>query len=325
MTDLSPLTTINSLYLRDLPPGIQASLTSEGEVKPTGQGAMEGHADGYVYVVSARGWSIPRAVGHSTILYVGQSSDKTRVKGLASKTSPHSACAALQRLHWALRPGGEKPLDVWVHVVKTKTPIVHECLALNRIVLEHGEMPPANSRWERWLSTRVVQHLATGQGNDNPPFWTTGPHFEGDHGASKPAAWSTWFHVYTQSPGPKGGEDADWIGAVGWAWTSSKAKLRGKLLLAANEGADLQSLGNADELMEKGLAKQLWGADGAGCEVFVLPDETGVLGWEQHHDKEVIKAVLEKLFGSEDPLRSRIQAFFRSEAKRGRESDKTDG
>jgi hypothetical protein len=141
-------------------PVVDGRLTHEGGFKPSKRAdpVIEPEGTGYVYVVSLRGGVIPRAVGTSDVLYVGMTTKGGRVGQLTA--AKHSASPALSRLHSALTGRRTKGIPARVALFDSTNPRLHECLALNAIVHSHGEMPPANSRWERWLVVRVLEHLA---------------------------------------------------------------------------------------------------------------------------------------------------------------------
>ena len=262
---------------------VQGALTDTGAFVPKDGGSLADIPIGsYVYVVSAAGWEIPRAVDPTRVLYIGQSSRQERVGHLSAG---HSACSALARLHWAKQPK-DGHLDASVSVFESAFPDLDECMALNRFVGRHGELPPANSRWEGWLARLVLERLASeDRGDGARPAWNSERACNEPPPSGDQPCWSTWVHVYTQrvEPGTRGNRsDKDWLGAIGWLWPGwdlpltrpqAVADLAGSLLVAVNtdalETSAITALANQFEEVPGGRAiiDALWGESGKDCTI----------------------------------------------------------
>ena len=161
-----------------------------------------------VYTVSTPEQVFGRATGESTVLYVGKGT-WNRVAELWGGT--HSSRWTLARLKWARSP--DKPLHVEVAVFSRSRNELHECLALVRHMHAHGELPPANLRWEKWLADRVIEALM-GRAIAGRKGWKSLPrayHWP----KARQAATLIDLHFVG---GDEGYTDSNWRCSLGWVW-----------------------------------------------------------------------------------------------------------
>lgn len=107
-----------------------------------------------LYVVGLADGAFPRLAGQSPVLYVGQGRPD-RIGHLEEGT--HSARYALAHAVAALPP--TPSFEVRILDGHGFSGLL-ETAALTELVALHGEMPPANRRWESWLCYRVIEALA---------------------------------------------------------------------------------------------------------------------------------------------------------------------
>ncbi len=103
----------------------------------------------FVYaVVTAETAAIPRANGkHSRLLYVGMGY-RNRPRSLIQGS--HSASHALDQLRRAVTGAGKLAVELWL--AKAGNAALQEVNILNRCAQHYGELPPANRKWEGYLS-----------------------------------------------------------------------------------------------------------------------------------------------------------------------------
>ncbi|MDP2308621.1 MAG: hypothetical protein Q8P18_21550 [Pseudomonadota bacterium] len=184
----------------------------------------------FVYAVATADRPIHRANGStSRLLYVGMGYSN-RPRSLFDGT--HSASHALQQTrralcpHWLAHETWELPVEVWI--APADDAVLHEAKILNFCATFYGELPPANRKWEGYLSGAVVRELVRWafDGADAP----AGATYEWP----KDTPLSVWRDVY--APG-KGGA---WQFSLGWIHTARllrersgevPADLQGRLLL----------------------------------------------------------------------------------------------
>lgn len=112
----------------------------------------------HVYAILLRDGTLPTVGGGATrVLYIGQGGSG-RVHQLWE--GQHSATKSIGRAHFARTAGGLGPLHLEVVVKSSAQPELEEMRALNRFVLQHGQLPAFNGRFEGWLAPRVLEAVA---------------------------------------------------------------------------------------------------------------------------------------------------------------------
>lgn len=108
---------------------------------------------------------VHRADGRrSRLLYVGMG---RRNRPLSLVDGSHSASHALDGLRRRLaKDGARLPVELWV--TPSENCALQEVLVLNRCVQEYGELPPANLRWEGYLSGETLRRLARWALDEHP-------------------------------------------------------------------------------------------------------------------------------------------------------------
>ena len=274
-------------------PVVDGALEGSGRIKAAGDLELD-KKQGYVYVVSLTDSAIPRASGAlSTVLYVGRGTG-SRVGHLA--TGGHSACGALARLYWALRPG-EGDLPVRVSVFLVDHPGLSECLALNVVAHRTGELPPANCRWEHWLAKKVLEYLAE-KACSAEWTWTAAYNWPAQgKGQSPPQSVSTIvdFHAASASRTQPG----RYLGSLVWIWHEDWlpasepdrrfmriAEHAGSLLLVEDSRSSDKATGILSDLGSK--------KDWQGCRI-VGPsfNARGLYGMNERDAQEVLRALLD--------------------------------
>lgn len=87
-----------------------------------------------------------------------------------------------------------------------------EIQILNRYVEIHGELPPANTKWEGWLVARFLVALAAQSIHSTSFKWHHGAAYDWPSGhVHKPAA-STCVDFFSDR------DEDQWVGTLGWIW-----------------------------------------------------------------------------------------------------------
>ncbi|RME25389.1 MAG: hypothetical protein D6798_09080 [Deltaproteobacteria bacterium] len=271
-----------------LNPGGWVQLESEDKQRLTGlmQDGWARADEDYIYMVCLADDSVMRAVGCCPVLYVGHGQLR-RVEALTE--AKHSSRGALGRFAraWASRC---RSLAVEIIVKAVGGAGLREVLHLTHIARDHGEMPPANLRWEGYLSGRVIRACAK---------WATDPEadrrwlscvYEWDDG--NPVA--AWVDVHDRD----GQRVKEWVFSLGWVWSKGllehaygdrppvvPAQLQGRIILL--DGGKGSTAGYGVGQLP-GHGAQAW----TSCRVAAdLPAE-----WLENTDRALVQAQLGALW-----------------------------
>lgn len=203
------------------------ALLPEGELDFGSTGSADGHC---VYAIQRvlpgqAGEPLPvgRAVGESTILYIGE--------GKANRPGQlfhgrHSANAKLGRLAYAL---GQKQTPEALHVrvwvkscVNKQESVLEEARLLNQIAVVYGETPPCNARWEGWVAPRLLKALAkvaiAGSTSRTTQWWACPPYPWPQNTDGGPACTTIDFF---RGSGPGDRIRDNWVCSLAWVWPAS--------------------------------------------------------------------------------------------------------
>ncbi len=202
--------------------------------------------DYVVYAIATRSnEAIPRANGrHSRLLYVGMgqiSRPQLLRQGL------HSASHALNQYRRS-RGGNNLTVELWV--CPADNCALQEVMVLNACAREYGELPPANRKWEGYLSGEVLREMARWSLAEESPSRGRVSVYEWPEASPT----SVWADVMNGT---------EWRFSLGWFFTPALLTgrvppvphLTGRLLLVAGRGA-------GNELADYPDFKS-WGAGGA--------------------------------------------------------------
>lgn len=176
----------------------------------------------------ARPFPVARAVGETTVLYVGEGK-ATRPVDLFRRQ--HSANAKLGRLAFALSRHArdvELHVQVWGKGCKDKrAAVLAEAQLLNQIALACGETPPCNSRWEGWVTPRLLAALADvaiENSKGRATSWTAGAPYAWPRGTTTGPA-GTVVDIF-RGDSPQHHVRARWECSLAWVWPASWHTLR---------------------------------------------------------------------------------------------------
>lgn len=158
-----------------------------------------------------------RLVGESSCLYIGQGK-ASRFEDLL--TNHHSTARARLTLGWArVREKQRDNLPVRVAFKETTRGRLQECVWLNQYALAHGELPPMNSRWEKWLCARLLRAVTKAACDACPPQANTLPWRVtlADYPSRTPS-YSTWAYVWQCDPHDASEAKYTYQGGLGWYW-----------------------------------------------------------------------------------------------------------
>lgn len=158
---------------------------------------------------------VPRVNGRrSRLLYVGMGRG---ARPLSLVDGGHSANRALDGVRRGLvGPEGRLPVELWV--ARSENCALQEVVVLNRCIQEYGELPPANLRWEGYLSGETLRRLARWALDEHPIKGARVDVYEWpDYDKEGRAPTSVWADVMVERT---------WNFSLGWFFTP--ALLRGR-------------------------------------------------------------------------------------------------